>query len=394
MYTENTDTLFQPEDLAGLSGEAQLAMKAIAVKYAKIVQSLAPEHAAAFEHVKAHWKAVHKANRLAQTAQADQVIFENSVGAQAAQGSKLKEAAVFATLTAAAAAETNFAFPAVRYATGQTGVLSSPLDDPVSLAAATAIGLLSLGAAHFAGEQFSWSERSLMHDPKPAEVNADVQTPDAVRADPTSKEVLETSPLADMLEPARRAVDRQTMLPGMAAAQSVPASAEVGGEAARKRFKPVLSDTRSAGLRRKIGIALVVGGIGLWSINGMLRAAYLEKLSGPKTTVVTGLFKPAPALPRAEGMSQTQLEIAVIGMSILLFLISVGIVFAAHAPSELRGKTLSRRTKKAEKHLLKRVKAADKAIRTYEKSRAAIEIAKIEAQNVAATARISRKATS
>jgi hypothetical protein len=381
--------IFDPDSLEHLSPEMHKRVLAAQVKYAKAIAELAPGHAVALAHVHAAWARVHAATRATQTAQADRVVFEESIGAQAIGPSKAKEFGVSLILFATALTEAYFAFPGVRFATGQLGQIKSPLDDPVSLTAASAIGLMSVTVAHLAGENFSWSERSLMREPEPAELSTQLNTPSAVRADPDNVTLLEVSPLTEFVDAPE--ADDPFAPESTKAMSSVPPSQEVKDEE-DERFVQVLRGGRSKGLYRKIGIGLVVLGVGMWSVNGVLRSNYLERLPKPTAPTASGIFS-APVSPTAHsvGLSDGATTASIVAFSILLFLLSAFVVFANHTPAMLRGKELQRRQNKAERALIKTVESVEKAIETYEKARSAIAVQKIEGRAVSDTARLPRE---
>lgn len=374
--------ILNPDSLEHLSPETQRRVLAAQVTYAKAIAELAPGHAVARAHVHAAWAGVHAATRTTQTAQADRVVFEESIGAQAIGPSRAKELGVNVILFGTALTEAYFAFPGVRFATGQIGQLESPLNDPVSLTAATVIGLMSVAVAHLAGENFSWSERSLMHEPEPAVLSTLLNTPRAVRADPDNAALLEDSHLTALADASEYA-DPFAPEPAQPAS-AVPPSQEVKDEE-DKRFVQVLRGGRSTGLRRKIGIGLVVAGISMWSVNGVLRSNYLDRLPSPSAPTGDSIVLP-PVSPAAHSAGDTTASI--VAFSILLFLLSVLVVFAIHTPAMLRGKELQRRQNKAERTLIKSVERAEKAIESFEQARSAMMVQKIEGRAMSDTARL------
>jgi hypothetical protein len=328
----------------------------------------------------------------AQDAFAKHAAFLEAVGAQAIAPSRLKKIMISVILAITAVAEANLAFPGIRFSLGHLGNINSPFADPLSLVVALIIGLASVAIAHFAGNQFSWSERSLMKEPEEPEIHHHHRTPLAVHADESGDaRVLEASPLGDF----SGRVNTDPLADPLE--DSLPPSAEVLAEEehrhqeAKRRLDHVLRGGRSRGLSRKIGLGLVAFGIGLWTVNGIMRVSYLSHIhpnTAPTTSGILGSAAP-PAHPASLVSGST--EVAIILFSILLFLASVGIVFAMFSPAQLRGEELLRHAETEKKRLLKTIEAFEKRIRDHEEVKSKVELGILKGTTAQASERIQRE---
>lgn len=340
--------------------------------------------------------------RLLQGAAGDYTVFERSVGPQAIAPSRQSEWTMLSLLVASGLVEGYLGFNGLRFALGQIGYVRYPWEDPLSLTGSMVIGAMSVLSAHHAGKSFSSTERSVMHEPVPAEISLDSEVPETVKADPVNgtglfenstlvgtTQTFDEDPLPDLfeLEPTEPVPPSPEVLAEEARAEE--ALAADADNAKIKRYLPVLRAPRSQGLSRKIGIALVSVTLGLWTVNGVLRGGYLARLPTPGAAVSTGIFGSQVATPKPPaGLSHLETTVAITLLSWFFYLLAVGVVFAQSTPAQQRGKDLRKRVKDAEKALNETLDAIEDVIRNYQKRRYAPEIARLKARNAEATARI------
>lgn len=373
-----------------LGQDAHNRLAAITLATADDLGQHSASHAATQLWALTGYSAVRAQLKNAQDAWAKLAAFLEAVGGQAVAPSRLKKVFVSLLLAASALAEADLAFPGIRFSLGRFGQINSPFDDPLTLVIGVIIGLISVAVAHLAANQFSWSERSVIKEPEEAGIHHHHLTPLAVRADEQgNNDVLGQSPL-----------DHYTSTvtgDPLADPTDVPASAEVEAEEvhrneeAKRRFDHILRGGRSCGLARKIGLGLVAFGIGLWTVNGIMRVSYLSHIhpsTGPSTGGLLGAS--APAVHTASLVSLPT-EVAIVLFSILLFLASAGIVFALYTPAQLRGEELRRNAETEKKHLLKTLKRFEGPIRDHEDIKSKVSRARLKGKTASTSERIPRE---
>jgi hypothetical protein len=340
----------------------------------------------------AGYSAVRAQLKIAQDAFAKRAAFLEAVGAQAIGASRQKKVVVGLLLAIVAFAEANLAFPGIRFSLGRLGNINSPIDDPLSLSVGLIIGLVSVAIAHLAGNQLSWSERSLMKDPEEPEVHHHHLTPLAVQTDePGDALVLEVSPLSDFAA----TVNADPLADPLDV--SFPMSAEVRAEAeqrqqeAKRRLDHVLRAGRSRRLSRAIGAGLVACGIGLWTVSGMMRVSYLSHIRPENAPVTGGILGSTPPSVEPTSLMSGPIEAAIIVFSILLFLASVAMVFALYPPAQLRAEELLRHQETEKKRLLQTIEAFEKRIRDHEDVKSAVELDILKGTTTGASERIVRE---
>lgn len=372
---------FDRDYINGYDPDTLRRLEAIRVDGAGRIGALAPELVVTRQRVLGARTHLNTRIGISQGAHADQREWETSVGAQSVRFTGWKHLGVIVLLVAGGVAETYFAFNGVRYGAGSLGAIKSPFDDPLALFGAAVIGGFSVFAAHLAGTSFAQSERSVMHEPIPADLATSLSTPLGVRSDPNDAAMHETSPVADLEQVLAGESDRVDVPVDSA----IPASREVRNEE-RQHHLAVFRTARSKNTYRRIGIALVLMGLALWAVNGSLRGAYLDALPAKSGPTSSGMVAPSADAPKSASAGGHELEI--IGLSMLIFLLSGAVVFAAHTPLELRGKELRLRAKDAHKNVLKALKSTEQAIRDFEQARAAHDLASVTAIATGNTARV------
>jgi hypothetical protein len=329
-------------------------------------------------------------------------VFETSVGPQAVAPSRQSELTVLGVLLASGLVEGYLGFNGLRFALGQIGYVQYPWQDPLSLTASMVIGSMSVLSAHRAGKSFSWSERSIMHEPVPAEICLDSDVPDTVKADPVNgTDLFETSTIVEYartleeerppdvfdFEPAEPVRPSPEVLAEQARAEELLAAK--GHETRITRYLPLLRAPRSQGLSRKIGAALVCVTLGLWTVNGVLRGGYLARLATPGVPAATGTFGSQLATPASQpGLSRLETTIAITLVSWFVYLLAVGVVFVQATPAQQRGKELRKRLKDAESSINDTVDDVERVFRNFQTLRATLEIAKLTARDAESAARI------
>lgn len=342
------------------------------------------DHAVSQQWALLAYSAIHHQLKIVQDAFAKRAGFLEAVGAQSVTVSRPLKIFAALLLTVAAVVEANLAFPGIRFSLGRVGNIDSPFEDPLSLSAALIVGLVSVTVAHLAATQFSWSERSLMKDPEEPTIHHHHLTPRAVQPDePGHHQVLGSSPFGAWVAGLSDDHFEYSIGTPVAVSDEVQAEESRRHDEAKQRLTQVLLGGRDQGLSRKIGIGLVAFGVGLWTVNGVLRVAYLSRLhpnSGPATG---GLLGSAPTGHSASLVSGPT-EVAIVLFSILLFLAAVGIIFAMHTPAQLRAAELCRNADTEKKKLIKELKAFERAIRDHENIKSKIDVAVLQGRTAQA----------
>jgi hypothetical protein len=240
---------------------------------------------------------LNSAVRALHEALAQRAAFGARAGAQAVGPSAVARGAMWLLLAFLAISETAFAFNGVRYGLGQYGQIHRVWEDPLSLVGAVAIAALSLALAHAAGTSLSWGERSLLQDPEQ--------------------------------EPAE--LDDECPSPGV----------DVGPSA------HVFHLTRPRAVYRRVGWLLVAGGIALWTVNGVMRVRYLDRLPGPTTGQYGGALAPQ-ASSGSSGSDARTTGALIIALSVMAFAGSVIVVNRTHTAVYLRARDLDKQVKDAE----------------------------------------------
>lgn len=308
---------------------------------------------------------VNALGRMVEVAAHDLAAFEASVGALAV---RLRTATwIGVLLLFAGVVEAFLAFPGIRYSLGDLGQIHYPWQDPLPLVSALLIGALSMVTAKYAGINLAWSERTTMHEPEPASITHPEHTPSLASLDSQSTE--------DLLGPS--AVQE---LEGLDATMfdRIPPSLEVGDAAERQaaerdaqeafRSASLLHSPRSRRLHRTIAFGLILTQLGLWTVNGILRASYLARLPQPGASAPSagGILGSSFSLPHTHTLSPTLTGILIILVSWFFFLLAVGVVVAMHSPAQLRWEDLKQRLDRAVKLHKQAMKDAGPALATHE----------------------------
>jgi hypothetical protein len=308
-----------------------------------------------------------------QEALVQQAVFGSRAGAQAAGPSLRGQQALWALLVLGAAVETAFAFNGVRYGLGQYGQIEWPWEDPLSLLGAVAIAAISLAVAQSAGVSLAWAEaRGLLADPAPVDLSSSADFVAPFDADPLAGGVLAAAPVEDVLH---------------AGSPALVATAGATGDVGSGRRAQVFRRTRPRAAYRRAGWLLVALGITLWTVNGLMRAQYLDRLPAPSAAQFGGLLTPS-ATSGAGASDPDGTAVLIIALSVMVFVGSVLIVQRMHPAAYLRARELDRRVEITQDAATLAAADAAEPLRRVAEAQARLEGHTAAARVAAASARL------
>lgn len=338
---------------------------AINDRAAAALRDAGPEHAAMQEAAVAAYQHLNAAKQQARDALSDVTLFERVAGSNVETPSRRQRVAVGGSLCLITAGETALGFKGVKAALGNFGD-GDLLSDPLALLAAVGFGVTSAWLAGVAGKQLAGCERSVLGEPAQARMRETAALPVSV-TDPSGPGVLPGSLL-----------DQATPVPTL-----TPVTAAAPGQNDRDHL--LFRDGRTRKVRLALGGSAVALGVGLWGINGFLRADYREMTMQTPTSGGTSLgsIVTQPIMSASGGM----IENVLIALGIMLFCAMVVIVAASHTALGMRVGEIRRRADAKLRELEKAVKRYDATIRKFEKIRSTVAYERAHASNVEKTVR-------
>jgi hypothetical protein len=382
------DPLQGMRDVEHLDPEAQQQVLDIANGVAGVRAERHPALRVAREH------ALQAASRVSAKLRHHTGAHHDFVEFEAVEGGKSVPAAarriLFAVLLGAALVDAYLAFNGVRYALGDLGQISYPWQDPLALASALMIGAVSLLTAKFGGEHLAWAERSTMHEPTRAKIRIPRHVRSLVTEDPATLErVLGEAPISvaddafgdlDVIPPSPEVIAEQEHVAAEAAAEEEALAAHL------------FESPRSRRVHLAVAIALIGGQLSMWTVTGVLRAAYLARLTAANTTSVgKGGLLGSTAPVHSTGMGPVATGVLIVLASWFFYLLAVGVVFSMSSATQMRGEELERRMERANTALAAAIADAAEHLHEFERLRSSLAATEVAAANDGTLARLDRE---
>lgn len=360
-----------------LSPEVRQRLHAVQDECQAVLRDAAPELAFQVERVKAAMVIVNRHHHAARAACRNVAVFAKNAAGMVDIPSRSARL-LWACLPVVVVAEIALALTGVRYALGRYGEIESPFEDPVPLLAATGFVLITVKLGHAAAHEIKRAERCSIQEPTVPGVDDDPALA-RILTDPTGENAIPPHPIVDTLEAPSAEPPTVSFEPDQAD----------GDDDATKGLEHLYRDERTRRTRLVLATLAIIAGLGLWSINGIMRANYNEALAAataaPAAAQVLGQSAPATTTPtKTEGANP---ETVLIALGLLLF---AGMTFtftSGGGALTLREASLQRRVKKEEKRLIHAIRKNEKTIRAYNKIAGDVKYANANATNKADTAR-------